>query len=289
MKLKGVEKLREKLPAYPGRKIFIIPLRALVIAALTYFFLIVLDILPRFFPDIVILVILEPVLPLLGSLLVTTFALWLIGTVWSRRSYLKSEFGDLSYQMAIPRGLIGISLVIPTAFHIFTSVRSLPPVPPVNDLTILFSRSILSILGVSTILDVGMRVVLFGILLTLAMLVVRSSFVTFGIDYMAVVYLYFPEESELQEHEIYSVTRHPAYMGGILIGTAGMFFRFSVYSILLFVIFYVLFRVQIRREEIELIDRFGESYEEYREKVPTLHVRLKDLGKFFRFLTVRSS
>lgn len=260
-----------------------------MIALLGYIFLIVLDILPRVFPDISALVMLEPVLPLLGSLLLASIALWLIGTIWSRRDYMKSEFGDLSYQMMIPRGMIGIALVFPNVLHIFTSVRSLPPAPPVNDLTILFSRSLLSFLGVTTSIDVGIRVVLSGILLVLGLLVARSSFVTFGIDYMTVVYLYFPEESELQEHEIYSVTRHPAYMGGVLVGTAGMFFRFSVYSILLCVILYLLFRVQIRREEIELIERFGEGYQEYREKVPALNVRLKDLRKFFRFLTVRTS
>jgi len=35
----------------------------------------------------------------------------------------------------------------------------------------------------------------------------------FGIDYMAVVYLYFPEESEVIENETYSVLRHPTYAG----------------------------------------------------------------------------
>lgn len=289
MKLKGVEKLREKLPAYPGRKIFIIPLRAVLIAVLAYIFLIVIDVLPRMFPDIIFLVILEPVLPLLGSLLVATIALWLIGTLWSRRDYMKSEFGDLSYQMMIPRGLAGIALIIPIVFHMFTSVRSLPPLPPVNDLTILFSTSLLSTLGVATNLDVGIRLGLSGIILILGMLVARSSFLTFGIDYMTVVYLYFPEESELQEHEIYSVTRHPTYMGAVLIGAAGMFFRFSVYSILIFVIFYLIFRIQIRREETELIERFGEDYREYRAKVPALHVRLKDIRKFFKFLTSKPS
>ncbi|MFW9967500.1 MAG: methyltransferase family protein [Candidatus Thorarchaeota archaeon] len=289
MKLKGVDKLREKLPGYPGRKIFIIPLQALVIAVLAYIFLIVLDILPRVFSDIIFLVILEPVLPLLGCLIIATIALWLIGTLWSRRDYMKSEFGDLSYQMMIPRGLVGIALIIPIVFHAFTSVRSLPPGPPVNELTILLSRSLLPFLGVPTNIDVGLRLVLSGIILVLGLLVARSSFLTFGIDYMTVVYLYFPEESELQEHEIYSVTRHPTYMGAVLLGAAGMFFRFSLYSILTFAIFYILFRIQIRREEIELIDRFGDGYGEYREKVPALHVRPKDFRKFLHFLTTRTS
>ena len=287
MKLKGVEKLREKLPAYPGRRIFLIPLRALVIAIPAYLFLIGLDILPRMFPDITSLVAIEPMLPIIGSLLLTTIALWAIGTMWSRRDHLKAEFGQLSYQMMIQRGMTGIALVIPIAFHIVTSVRSLPPLPPVNDLTILMSQSLLPALGLTTIIDVGIRVTISGVLFFLGMLTARSTFLTFGIDYMTMVYLYFPEESELQEHEIYSVVRHPTYLGAVLLGVAGMVFRFSVFSILLFILFYLLFRVQIRREEIELIDRFGEEYQEYRRAVPAIHVRVKDFRKYLNFLKVK--
>ncbi len=106
---------------------------------------------------------------------------------------------------------------------------------------------------------------------------------------MTVVYLYFPEESEVKNHEIYSVVRHPVYMGGVLLGAAGMIFRFSTYSILLFVIVYLLFRVQIKREEHELMARFGDGYREYREKVPTLHVRPTDIISFLKFLTIKPS
>ncbi|TFH06260.1 MAG: isoprenylcysteine carboxylmethyltransferase family protein [Candidatus Thorarchaeota archaeon] len=284
MKMKGMEKLREKLPNYPGRKLFLIPLKALMFAILAYIVLIGVDILPRVFSDISILGMLEPFLPIIGTLSIATIALWLIGTMWHRRDKMKSEFGNLSYQMMIQRGLIGIAMIIPIIFHAFTSIRSLPPIPPVNDLTDLLAHPLLQFLGVTTDLDVGIRLALSGIFLVLGILVVRSSFITFGIDYMTVVYLYFPEESEVQEHEIYSIVRHPTYLGAVLLGAAGMFFRFTIYSILFFVIFYILFRIQIRREEIELITRFGDGYREYREKVPTLHVRFRDLSKFFKFL-----
>ncbi|MFX1369613.1 MAG: methyltransferase family protein, partial [Promethearchaeota archaeon] len=80
------------------------------------------------------------------------------------------------------------------------------------------------------------------------------------------------------------ILRHPTYMGAVLLGFAGLAFRLSVYSILLFLIFYLVFRLQIRREENELIQRFGEGYREYREKVPALYVRPKDLRKFIKFL-----
>jgi len=289
MKFKGMEKLREKLPAYPGRKIYLLPLKGIAVGILAYIFLLVLDILPRMFSDIVMLGIVEPALPLLGSLLIATIALWLLGTLWSRRDFMKSQFGSLSYQMMIQRGAMGVALIPPVIFHAATSVHSLPPGPPVNDLTMQLSKSLLPILGVSPELDIGIRLVLSGIILLVGLLVIRSSILTFGVDYMTVVYLYFPEESEVKNHEIYSVVRHPVYMGGVLLGAAATIFRFSIYSILLFVIVYLLFRVQIRREEHELMARFGDGYREYREKVPTLHVRPTDIISFLKFLTVKPS
>jgi len=101
---------------------------------------------------------------------------------------------------------------------------------------------------------------------------------------MAVVYLYFPEESEIQDHEIYSVIRHPTYFAGILLGIGALVFRFSVYSILMFIVVFALFWLQARREEKELVDRFGESYEEYMRRVPGFLLRSKDIRLYFRFL-----
>ncbi|MFW9817651.1 MAG: hypothetical protein ACFFEW_17150, partial [Candidatus Thorarchaeota archaeon] len=67
MQLKGIEKLREKLPDYPGNRIRIIPLRGLITTLLGYGFLIFLDVSPRIFNDIGYLGIVEPYLPFIGS------------------------------------------------------------------------------------------------------------------------------------------------------------------------------------------------------------------------------
>ncbi|MGY5879315.1 MAG: hypothetical protein RTV31_03645, partial [Candidatus Thorarchaeota archaeon] len=210
MKLKGIEKLREKLPAYPRKRIGLLPLRGLIAAILAYSFLIFIDILPRLLPDIALLVMLEPILPVLGSLLVGALAVWLISIIWTKRDQMKEEFGDLAYQKMIPKGVMGVMIIPSIIFHAFTSVRSIPPGPPVNDLTTQFSQSLLPLLGITEDLDIWIRFVLFGFFGIVGLLVIRSSIMTFGIDYMTVVYLYFPEESEVQEHEIYSIVRHPA-------------------------------------------------------------------------------
>ncbi|MFW9964868.1 MAG: methyltransferase family protein [Candidatus Sifarchaeia archaeon] len=282
--LKGIDKLREKLPAYPGKKIAILPLIAMTVGVLTFAVLIILDIIPRVFSDIAFLVAIEPFVPLLSSCFVAALALWLIWSVWNKRERMKEKHGPLAYQKILLRGLTGVFIIPSLVFHSFTSIRSLPPSPPANDLTIQWSRSLLPILGIVPEVELWLRMILSGILLLLGLLTVRSAILTFGVDYMAVVYLYFPEESEIQNHEIYSIIRHPTYLGGILLGTAALFFRFSVYSILIGLMVILVFRLQIWKEEKELVERFGEGYIEYRKKVPALLVRPSKIKSYFKFL-----
>lgn len=284
MELKGMDNLREKLPNYAGKRIAVIPLRGGLAALVVYCFLIALDIIPRLFSNMVALVVIEPFMPIIGSVLIAWLALWMIGRVWSQRESLKEKYGSLAYQHIIPTGVVGVFLVPSIVFHAFTSIRSLPPIPPVNELTILWSQSLLPLIGIPTGIDILLRVFFCAVLVVLGALIERSAIQTFGLDYMTVVYLYFPEESEVQNHEIYSVLRHPAYFGGILFGLAALAFRFSVYSIFIFVIVYLVFRIQIRREEKELVERFGESYSDYIKAVPALHVRPGQIGTFVKFL-----
>jgi protein-S-isoprenylcysteine O-methyltransferase Ste14 len=284
MKMKGIEKLREKIPDYAGRKIALLPLEGIVAAILAYVLLIFIDIIPRLFPDIYILVLLEPVLPIVGSILIGAYAVWLIATLWIRKERMIEEYGNLAYQKVIPNGVMGVTIIVSVVFHTLTPIQSLPPSPPVNELTTQFSQSLLRLVGITGVLDLSIRVFLMVAFGILGLLVVRRSIMTFGIDYMTVVYLYFPEESEIQEHEIYSIVRHPVYMGGVILGVAAMFFRFSIYSILLAVIVYLIFKVHIRREETELIERFGDGYAEYRRQVPALHVHPRNLKSLFKFL-----
>jgi protein-S-isoprenylcysteine O-methyltransferase Ste14 len=284
LQLKGIDKLREKLPAYLGRKIAILPVTAALGGLLAYIFLIILDIIPRVFSDIAFLVAIEPFVPLLGSIFIAILALLLIWGLWNRRDQMRELHGELAYQKMILRGVTGVFLIPSLVFHSFTSIRSLPPSPPANDLTIQWSRSLLPLFGIAPEIELWIRIILSGVLIILGAITVRSAVLTFGLDYMAVVYLYFPEESEIQEHEIYSVIRHPTYLGGILLGVAGLFFRFSVYSILMCLVVFLVFRLQIWKEEKELVERFGEGFIEYQKKVPALFVRPGRIRDFFRFL-----
>lgn len=284
LQLKGIDKLREKLPAYSGRKILQLARRAALGGLLAYLFLVILDISPRVFSDITPLVIIEPFLSIFGTFFIAALGIWLIWGLWNKKDQMKELHGELAYQKMIPRGTTGIAMIISLVFYAFTSIRSLPPGPPINDLTIQWSQSLLPLLGIAPEIEQWIRVILSGILIMMAMLTVRSAILTFGLDYMMVVYLYFPEESEIQEHEIYSVIRHPTYLGGTLFGAAGLFFRFSVYSIITGLVLFLIFRLQIWKEEKELIERFGDGYIEYRKKVPALFIRPSKVRSYFRFL-----
>ena len=284
MQLKGLDKLREKLPAYTGRKMALLPLRAALGGLFGYIFLIILDITPRVFSDITLLVAVEPFVPILGSFFIGALALWMIWGLWNKKDHMKELHGKLAYQKMIPRGATGVALVISLVFYAFTSIRSLPPGPPVNDLTIQWSRSLLPLIGIAPDIEFGIRIILSIPIVILGMLTVRSAMFTFGIDYMMVAYLYFPEESEIQEHEIYSVIRHPTYLAGILFGVAGLFSRFSVYSILTCLVIFLVFRLQIWKEEKELVERFGDGFVEYRKNVPALFIRPSKIKAYFRFL-----
>jgi protein-S-isoprenylcysteine O-methyltransferase Ste14 len=102
---------------------------------------------------------------------------------------------------------------------------------------------------------------------------------------MFVVYLYFPEESQIQENEIYSVLRHPVYAGGLLIALGGAFLTFTLFSFATYLILLIGFYLHVHFvEEKELIQRFGDSYREYRMKVPAFFVSPKSIRVFFSFL-----
>jgi len=111
----------------------------------------------------------------------------------------------------------------------------------------------------------------------------------FGVDYMAVVYLYFPEESQIQDNEIYSVLRHPAYASLLIIALGGTFHTFTLLSFLAFLTFILGCYVHIYFvEEKELIQRFGDSYKSYQEEVPAFFIRPKDINIFLRFLLIKN-
>ena len=74
---------------------------------------------------------------------------------------------------------------------------------------------------------------------------------------------------------VYSIVRHPQYLGGLLAHVGISFLLSAQYSLLLTPLMVVLIYLISRKEEKELIREFGKEYEDYKKKVPMLIPKLR--------------
>jgi protein-S-isoprenylcysteine O-methyltransferase Ste14 len=281
MKIKGIEKFREKVPILSGKKIFLLPLYALSILSLCILVMIGFDSMPSMAKSIGI----NPFFPLIGELIICIVGLTLIYQMWFLRKLLKAKYGPLSYQHICLAGFAGVSCLFSVGVHLFIHYWSFSSSfwisSPLKFLTIPLEAYFLT-LGVAVFWAKITLSVFFSVL---GITMMMRSIQMFGFDYMAVIYLYFPEESNVQNHEIYSVLRHPMYTGFLLVGLGGMFFTLTLYSVIFFIVYLATFLIHIHFvEEKELVERFGPSYQEYMSKVPAFFVNPNKLGVFFDFL-----
>ena len=73
---------------------------------------------------------------------------------------------------------------------------------------------------------------------------------------------------------VYSIVRHPQYLGGLLAHIGIAFLLSASYSLVFTPLMIVIVYLISRKEEKELIREFGEGYETYKKKVPMLLPRL---------------
>jgi len=283
--MKGIDKLRAKLPDYKGRKIRIFVVIGFLVLIASIAFQLFMDSLPRIFRAVEILQILAPFTPLIGYFIVILSGFLIVRRFWRIRDKYLSKFGEKAYQKAFKLVAIGIPLLFSVIIHSFFPTDLLIPYKiddtisrylgvPISELIFDFPSYIFYI---RLVLSIG--------LVGLGLFVINRALKFFGIDYMSLVYLFYPEESTLQHHEIYSILRHPTYHSLLLISLGSIFFRFSIYSIIYFLFFLVGINLHLKYvEEKELIQRFWENYENYRESVPALFVRFKDLKRYFSTL-----
>lgn len=279
-----MDKFREKLPAFKGKKIIIIPLIALCSFLFTYYFtkkFISLAI----FLDSLSLEALAIISPIIGIIMLETIAFFCVYQMWLKKDTLKMKYGQKSYQRIFPIGFFGISIVIGLSFYNIAHLSNY------NDLFWqtypyrIFSQALSKLSGLDLQILNIIRVIMGIFIILLGFLMIIRSLITFGIDYMTVVYLYFPEESEVKNHKIYSILRHPTYAGLIYMSIGGTLIQFSLYAIIAAIFYVIYFWIHIRKvEEKELIQRFGESYNEYRKKTPALFAHFSDWFVFLKIL-----
>jgi protein-S-isoprenylcysteine O-methyltransferase Ste14 len=289
MKIKGIDKFQEKVPILSGKKLFLLPLYAFPILLLCILVMIGFDSIPDIAKSSGVSSILLPFFPLIGEVIVCIVGLILVDQMWFWKDRLKAKYGQLSYQHICLVGFAGTSCLVSLSVNLFIHYWSFSSLfwmsSSLKFLTILpeeyFYFSGLIIFWIKIILSVFFLV--FGITMMI------RSLQTFGFDYMSVIYLYFPEESKMQNHRIYSVIRHPMYTGILLLGLGGMFSTLTLYSVIFFLVYFLAFYIHIRFvEEKELILRFGPSYQEYIKKVPAFFVTPNKIGAILGFLLGKS-
>ena len=285
MKLKGIDKFLEKLPRFSGKKIIFLPLYLLSVLIVSLLIQFYFDILPTILSTNGLLGFLLPWFPIFGVLLMGITAIFLIYLMWLNRDRLRAKYGQLSYQKVFLAGFGGVIIIFSIVIHTYIAFYrwnigfwSQFPYS-------VFASALSSYIYPTALFFEYLRLICGLFLALLGILMSLRALFTFGFDYMTVIYLYFPEESELQDHKIYSVLRHPTYSGALIICLGGAVLQLTLYSIIFFFILYFGMLIHIHFvEERELISRFGESYKDYRKRVPAFFVRPKNWGQFFKFI-----
>lgn len=80
---------------------------------------------------------------------------------------------------------------------------------------------------------------------------------------------------EIVTRGVYSIVRHPQYLGGLLAHVGISVILSAWYSLLSTPLMIVLVYLISRKEERELIREFGKEYEDYKKKVPMSIPRLR--------------
>ncbi|MHA2392159.1 MAG: methyltransferase family protein [Promethearchaeota archaeon] len=283
--MKGIEKLKRKLPDYPGKKIY----RFLILAGIVFIcslaLQLIIDSLPRVFRNSRSLGFFAPIFPIFSSLIIVTLGLLIIYNFWRVRKKQLIKYHELAYQKSFRFVVVGVSMVFSVIIHNMFPSDLLVPYTSHDTLSSYLGRVMTDFFINTPIWFFVIRIILFVFFTALGLIVINRALRIFGIDYMTLVYVYYPDESELQNHEIYSILRHPTYHALGLLCIGSIFLRFSIYSIIYFLIYIIGITLHLKLvEEKELIERFGDSYRNYRKNVPALYVKIKDLKSYFRFI-----
>jgi protein-S-isoprenylcysteine O-methyltransferase Ste14 len=249
MFIHGLEPLAEHFPDLQSRSgALALAGRALAFFVLTSLFFIVTDVLiPDWQPD--------------GQIIVMALGYLILARFFTRRDVFRQLYGELAYREAFVRfALPGLAIVFASVAH----CAYLPGLAVPE----LWWKSFLRL--------AGLYLVIVGIGLWL------RAILTFGLDNLTMLYVYYPEKSRLVDSSIYGVLRHPVYAGALRV-ILGLCLLNGTWQALIFALIAPLGLTGWVRlvEEKELLARFPD-YREYRARVPafwTWRVRA-----FWRFL-----
>jgi len=300
MVIKGSEELLNHLPDYKGRILRCVIPRIPLIAIISFSVTVLIDSLPRILanrssstPVKEFFTFIEPIIPILTPTIPFFIGMHIVHQMWYQKNKFLKKNREKAYQNAFKFLYSGIPVIVGAAIHMYAPISYLPfkigNLPdPLNPVTSFMSNSILNslfdLMGIPMD-DFWIRFVGSLLMFTFAVIFIVRTVSIFGIDYAAVLYNYYPEESEIIDHDIYSIIRNPLYFGFVLLGIAAFISRLSLYSLLFAIEFVVLFYIfHIRAvEDKELVERFGENFKMYQKKVPALIPHPKHWMKIITF------
>jgi len=83
------------------------------------------------------------------------------------------------------------------------------------------------------------------------------------------------EDQELVTDGIYSKLRHPFYLSLLILFGGIAIISWNIYGLLFYILLLISIRIRIKKEEKELIAKFGVEYEKYKKITPMLIPKLK--------------
>ena len=92
-----------------------------------------------------------------------------------------------------------------------------------------------------------------------------------------IVFIEVRDEPTVIRKGVFSIVRHPIYLGAILLYLGLIILTFSLFSTIVWIIIIAFYYFLSRHEEKLLLEKFGKEYEQYMEDVPMLIPGIKKL------------
>jgi len=251
MKLKGINQLIQHVPELQTVRGKMIPILSFiaVFATTSALFLLVDWRFSEWMPD--------------GEIVVMAIGFLLLSRFYSQKQRYQEKYGELAYRNAFLRfNIPGLGILFASIAHM-----GYMPGPEIPEI---WWRVDLIVLGY--------------LFITIGAVLWLRSVAAIGIDYLTMLYLYFPADSRLEDSRIYSILRHPIYAAALYIGIGLAFAHANWYALVVAVILPIFLTGWIRLvEEKELITRFP-NYINHRSRVPAFFPKPSTFPKFLRII-----
>jgi protein-S-isoprenylcysteine O-methyltransferase Ste14 len=251
MNLKGMDTLRKHVPELrtKGGIAIVLSAFAAVVILTTIFFYMVDTRFSIWEPD--------------GEIIFLALGLLIMSRFFSQKNIYQQKYGDLAFRNAFARFHIpGLGILFASILHLGT----------------MFGVELPDLWWKTTFIGIGWLFVIAGVLLWV------RTVMTFGLDNLSMLYVYFPKESRMTNSSIYQILRHPIYAAAIDIGIGLAIIHANWYSLLVALILPIFLFGWVRLvEEKELLERFPD-YSDYRVHVPAFIIKPGDSIRFIRFL-----